>query len=570
MSEERSRQQRRSAAPGDEFSAQPKIALPAGHGKRQAISGSGHWLGTVGVALLVAVELAACGGSPPQIVDYAPERGTKDVSTAAPIRITFDHDVSRPSVESRLHLVPATAGKVNWLSSRQLTYEHPTLSPSTTYQVVLESGYTDLTGNTYQLRHHWSFITEGPPTLASSTPGNGEGGVDPVAYLILNFSREMNGASLQGAINITPSVPFSVRLDPADGRRAIIAPSALLAPSTTYTIAVSTAAVDADGNHVDHGLSVVFNTGAVRLLRHWVAFTTDSADGTAGGLWIVNESGFPRELFGGAAVQSFGWSPEGDRILLQGDAERWSMLTPGQDPIQLGFRATWAAALAVGLGYAYVDDAGDLHRQSVDGTDLVIGRAVAQVAVAPGGERLAFIEVGAQSSVIWGYDVGLNARYQLAQETAPIIDPAWAPAGNRIAYLRQDVGTMSLRVRNLTGAAETLTISSGDIGSPAWLPDSTHIVFDAGTSTVAGPIHKAFVVNVLAPPAALTPALGLPADPTLDVANPVPSPDGHQLAFVSGDQVWLMNADGTRPTPLTKFDAGSFPYSCRTPAWTRA
>jgi Tol biopolymer transport system component len=138
-----------------------------------------------------------------------------------------------------------------------------------------------------------------------------------------------------------------------------------------------------------------------------------------------------------------------------------------------------------------------------------------------------------------------------------------------MAYLRQDVGTMSLRVRNLTGAAETSTIASGDLSAPAWLPDSTHIVFAAATRTATGTVHKAFVVNVIAPPAALTPALGLPSDPAIDVANPVPSPDGHQLAFVSADQVWLMNGDGTRPTPLTRFDSETFPYSVRTPAWTR-
>jgi Tol biopolymer transport system component len=115
-----------------------------------------------------------------------------------------------------------------------------------------------------------------------------------------------------------------------------------------------------------------------------------------------------------------------------------------------------------------------------------------------------------------------------------------------------------------------VTIAGGDIGSPAWLPDSTHIVFAAVISTATGRIHKAFVVNVVAPPTSLSAALGLPSDPGIDVTNPVPSPDGHQLAFVSGDEVWLMNGDGTRPTPLTKFDSGSFPYSCRTPAWTRA
>jgi hypothetical protein len=524
----------------------------------------------IAVSSLASVGLVACGQSPPQIVDYAPLRGAVDVSTAAPIHITFDHDVNMASVESRLHLLPATNGTVHWLSLRQLTYEHPTLAPSTTYQVVLEGGYADVAGNTYMLRHHWSFVTEGPPSLAGSTPTNGEGGVDPVAYLTLNFTREMNGASLQGAITITPPAPFSVRLDPADGRRAIVAPAALLEPSTAYTIAVSTAALDADGNQLDRDQTLVFNTGAVRALRHWVAFTTQGSASGQGGLWIVNESGFPRQLFGSAGVQSFSWSPEGDRILVQGDDGSWSAFTPGQDPLQLGFHGPWAAALASGLGYAYIDAKGALHRLSAEGTDIVIADAVAQAAVAPGGARLAFIAVGAQSSVIWGYDVGLSAQYQLAQEAAPIIDLAWAPAGNRIGYLRQDIGTVSLRVRNLTGTAETVTVASGDLGVPAWLPDSTHIVFAAATAPASGAVHKAFVVNVIAPPAALTPALGLPSDPTIDVSNPVPSPDGHQLAFVNADQVWLMNGDGTRPTPLTRFDSESFPYSCRTPAWTRA
>jgi Tol biopolymer transport system component len=69
----------------------------------------------------------------------------------------------------------------------------------------------------------------------------------------------------------------------------------------------------------------------------------------------------------------------------------------------------------------------------------------------------------------------------------------------------------------------------------------------------------------------LTAALALPSSSTaFDVADPVPSPDGHQIAFVSQDQVWMMNADGTRPTALTRFDPASFPYSCRTPAWTRS
>jgi hypothetical protein len=525
----------------------------------------------IAIGAVVLIGLAACGGNPPQIVDYSPERGAKDVSTAAPIRVTFDHDVDVASVESRLHLEPATAGRLVWVNARQLAYEHPTLAPSTTYQVVLEAGYKDPEGNTALLRHHWSFVTEAPPTLSGSAPGNNEGGVDPAAYLVLNFSRDMNGPSLRGAITIAPAAPFNVRLDPADGRRAIIAPATLLQPSTTYTIAVTNAASDADGNQLAQGASVTFATGAVRPLRHWVTFTTSSADGTFGGLWIVNELGFPRKLFGGGAVHTFSWSPDGDRLLIQGEGQSWSVLSPGQEPILFGFKATWAAALAAGSGYVYIDDGGALHHLSSGGVDDVISASVSQAAVGPGGGRIAFVESGPQSSVIWGYDVGLKARYQLAVENAQISNLSWAPAGNRIAYLRQDVGITIVKVRNLTGPGTTTTVATGtEIGVPSWLPDSVHLVFAAAVETTSGTLRKAFVVSVIAPPATLTPALGLPADPAISVASPVPSPDGHQLAFLNGNQVWLMNGDGTRPTPLTVYDAESFPYSCRTPAWTRA
>jgi Tol biopolymer transport system component len=171
---------------------------------------------------------------------------------------------------------------------------------------------------------------------------------------------------------------------------------------------------------------------------------------------------------------------------------------------------------------------------------------------------------------VWGYDVGLRSQYELATEAGAVSDLSWSPAGNRIAYLRADASSTALRVRNLTGAGSTTTIAKGDIGHPMWLPDSTHVVFAATIATPIGAARKAFLVNVVAPPAALTAALAIPSTSSLEVADPVPSPDGHQFAFVSQDQVWIMNADGTRPTALTRFDAASFPYSCLMPAWTRS
>lgn len=523
----------------------------------------------IATALLVLSALAACGGSPPQITDYSPERGTIDVSTAAPIHISFDHDVDKQSVAARLSLVPATDGTVTWLGPRQLEYKHSTLKPNTVYEVVLQAGYKDLAGNAYALRHHWSFTTEHSPSLAGSTPANNESDVDPASYLSIDFTREMDPSKLSSAITIQPFVPFTVRLDPTDARRAVVAPDTLLDPSTTYTVDVSTAALDAHGNQLDRDQTVVFHTGAARPLRHWVAFATALADGSSGGVWIVNESGFPRQLFDGPSVQSFSWSPEGTTLLIQTDAMSWSAFMPGAGSTPLPFKATWAAALAAGLGYVYIDGDGRLDRRSADGADELIATSVSQAAIAPGGQRVAFVRTAASTSTLWGYDVGLRSQYELSTESGTLTDLSWSPAGNRIAYLRDDNKAITLRVRSLTGQAATATIATGNIGHPTWLPDSTHILLAASVGTSSGAARHAFLLSVVAPPVALTAAIAIPSDVSLDIATPVPSPDGHQIAFVSQDQVWIMNADGTRPTALTRFDPATFPYACRMPAWTR-
>lgn len=524
----------------------------------------------IAAGLLVLSALVACGGSPAQIVDYSPERGAIDVSTAAPIRIAFDHDVDKASVESRLSLLPVTEGRVVWLGPRTLDLEHPTLQPNTTYEVVLQAGYKDLAGNAYALRHHWSFTTEGAPSVAGSIPANDENNVDPASYLSIDFTREMNPSTLAGAITIEPFVPFSVRLEPTDARRAVVAPDTLLDPSTAYTVNVAKSALDAHGNELDRTATFLFHTGPARALRHWVAFATALADGSSGGLWIVNESGFARRIFNGPAVHSFSWSPEGSSLLIQTGAVDWSSFTPGAGSIPLPFRATWAAALAAGRGYVYIDPLATLRRWSPDGADEAIAAGVLQAAVAPSGERVAFVRSDGTTSTVWGYDVGLRSQYELSAEPAPVTDLTWSPAGNRIAYLRQDSTATTLRVRSLTGQAPTATVASGAIGRPTWLPDSMHLVFAAGITTAGAAERKAFLVNVIAPPAALTAALAIPSASSIDVADPVPSPDGHQIAFVSQDQVWMMNADGTRPVALTRFDPASFPYSCLTPAWTRS
>src|SRR3989442_13223487 len=147
--------------------ASREAGLARGRGPTGEAGPKRRWAILAAAALSLGLTITGCGGDPPQIVDYAPQRNTIDVSTAAPIRITFDHDVDQASVASRLRLAPATIGSVRGLSGRQLIYDHVTLLTTTNYEVILESGHRDPAGNTYTLRHHWSFVTEGPPGLTS-------------------------------------------------------------------------------------------------------------------------------------------------------------------------------------------------------------------------------------------------------------------------------------------------------------------------------------------------------------------------------------------------------------------
>src|SRR3989441_13282929 len=98
--------------------------------------------------MLTLSAIAACGSSPPQIISYSPERGTIDVSTAAPIRIAFDHDVDKEAVATRLSMLPATNGTVVWLGPRHREDRDATLRPSTLYPTGGETGRRQVAGNT--------------------------------------------------------------------------------------------------------------------------------------------------------------------------------------------------------------------------------------------------------------------------------------------------------------------------------------------------------------------------------------------------------------------------------------
>lgn len=511
------------------------------------------------------------------MVEISPQRGAVDVRSNEPIRVRFDRPMDQDSVRVRFRVQPAVSGTMRWLGDSELTFVHEPFTPLTRYQAILDAGYRDANGVTNTLRHSWTFRTEAPPTLAGASPSSGDRDVDPASYITLTFSRDMDPASLRGAISLAPSAPFTIRQDATDRRRVTLAPDSLLEPRLSYSVTVNREARDVDGNHMESGTLVTFTTGDFRPLRHWVAFIAEPwpKTGSAGdGVWIVNESRFPRRLVG-TPVTAFSWSADGSRLLLRGPTGSWSDQPLDGPARALPMQGEWADYLAPGLGYAHLDQ-GNLKILRPDGKEIAVAAGVRSAAVAPGGPRIAFTisDASGAGSVIDGYDPDLRTRYRLLNETAPIDGLAWSPDGLSLAYrvLTADSTRRQIKVLSLKDGG-VVTVATGEVSAPAWQADRRHVLFSAVVSSPDGAVTKAFRLTVGdTPPKELTATMGIPAGGQTQVDALSLSADGHQLAFVSGagrpSTVWLMNADGSGLTPLTEYDPDRFPYSCKAVAWT--
>jgi hypothetical protein len=408
--------------------------------------------------------------------------------------------------------------------------------------------------------------------VTGAEPAAGDAGVDPAAYLGLAFTRPMDLSSLQSAISINPATGISMRPDPTDSRRVIVAPRSLLEPDSDYTVAITREARDVDGNQLGVGSVITFHTGLARPLQHWITFVAAAADPTVtGGVWIVDENGFPRLLYPGD-VRAFSWSTDGTRLLVEGLNGGWVDWRLGADPEPLPIDAGWAAHLAPGLGIAYLG--GGILSQRLDtGTTVQLAQGVDSAAVSPNGRTVAFLRLSSRGWEIDAVDVELRAQSRIQSSNQTLTDLAWAPDGSAISYLAVSEGRSELHVRRLGSPRGDSAVAAGAIPDAVW-QDARHLLFPATVQGRAGPqtmIFKRAATDSAA--VALDPGAGLPAGFGAPVKEPRASPGGRQIAILadagSGVQVWLMNADGTGLNQLTRYDANGFPYSVSTLAWTR-
>jgi Tol biopolymer transport system component len=250
------------------------------------------------------------------------------------------------------------------------------------------------------------------------------------------------------------------------------------------------------------------------------------ADGT-NDRWIVRHASQPT------------WSPDGTRIAFSAsyvppvggetlNDEIWLIDVDGTDPVRLtvdparGPDDTWPTWSPDGTQIAFVSDRDgneEIYRIGVDGTGLVRLTATTATDLAPSwspdGERLLFVSDGLLLSMrVDGSDVRRLGPWWSAGA------PAWSPDGSSVALSTRQ-----------SGRSEEIWIASADGLSYRRLTDNAR---------------------------------------TTDDEDPVWSPDGRKLAFVSdrdngnSGTVYTMRADGSHPVRL----AANISHGPRSVSWS--
>jgi len=124
--------------------------------------------------------------------------------------------------------------------------------------------------------------------------------------------------------------------------------------------------------------------------------------------------------------------------------------------------------------------------------------------------------------------------------------PAWSPDGLRIVFARGPDTAAEVYTMNADGSAQTVLTRDGVGNSqPAWSPDGRWVAY---VSRKRGSAHI-HIIKV-----ATRGSMRLTNDPAAD-NTPNWSPDSSRIAFTrwmgTDVDIWLMNADGSRPMNIT-------------------
>jgi Tol biopolymer transport system component len=155
---------------------------------------------------------------------------------------------------------------------------------------------------------------------------------------------------------------------------------------------------------------------------------------------------------------------------------------------------------------------------------------------------------------------GTGEARQLTTHPEDDIDPAWSPTAIAFAS-RRDASTYEIYVMNPDGTGQRrLTGNTAQDFGPAWSPNGGKLAFHTDRvrdDDVRGPSHI-YLMNPDSTGQSPLTTTGA------DDFNPAWAPDGQVLVFhrhypVGGDEIWIINADGSGEIRLTNGEDDTVP-----------
>jgi Tol biopolymer transport system component len=184
------------------------------------------------------------------------------------------------------------------------------------------------------------------------------------------------------------------------------------------------------------------------------------------------------------------------------------------------------------------------------------GRTNVDPVWSPDGTRIAFVSsrVGSSDRDIWVMRSDGTGLINLTRGIPDEGSHAWSPDGARIAFTRAPRSgeeRPSVEVIDAGGGGRRV-LAAGSF--PTWSPDGTRIAFTSAPRVV----EEKSSVEVIEADGGGRRVLAVGSLPAW-------SPDGARIAYVRDGDVWVVDADGSNPHPLTSFAALRF---ANTPAWS--
>ena len=260
-----------------------------------------------------------------------------------------------------------------------------------------------------------------------------------------------------------------------------------------------------------------------------------------GDIWTMNANGSKRTLLADGANPV--WSPDGKKIAFTRDVEDSS---------------SSASASASPASASRVGTLPQLYVMNADGSNLtkLLERNAFEPTWSPDGKRIAFssiewmaFETGAVAAQIYVTNAdGSGTPKRLTAVPPDTLEehrsPAWSPDGTKIAFVSDVGGIYVINASGREGGAnKPRPLLSGvrSLSPRAWSPDGTEIAF-----VEYGNVPDIYKLNVSSlKKVRLTKGPGEEGPPTW-------SPDGTKVAFPRSGRIYVMNADGSDPTPVSK------------------